>query len=303
VPAKNACPPPSANAIRRTWGSDHREIGSLKTTPSRPGAQAGGADYAQFAAESAVPCGPLVGMYARRHVRLRPRDARHRDVPAPGPRIGAIPLLVRRVRAPRPDVPQTRRPVLRPYLRGAPDPARRPLGLAAPGLRQGRPRSCTLTTQDLRSLRTCRDAAPFVTAKGRLIDWVNPALAPGPASCSPSGRSVAVADYIERYTFRESQVENADVARTLVCRARARRARARCSAIAAERPAPPSRSRLADAGGLGRHLPAAGALHYRGPGLAPCAPPSWSARRARRGGPRRARGPSDRGRSSRGRAE
>lgn len=70
-----------------------------------------------------------------------------------------------------------------------------------------------LTTQDLRSLGPGQGtAAAFVTAKGRLIDWVTLHVLENHLLClTGPGRSVAVADYIDRYTFREEvKVQIAD---------------------------------------------------------------------------------------------
>ena len=70
-----------------------------------------------------------------------------------------------------------------------------------------------LTTQDIRSLAPGQGtAAAFLTAKGRLIDWVTLHVLEGRILClTGAGRSHAVADYIDRYTFREEvRVENAD---------------------------------------------------------------------------------------------
>ncbi len=70
-----------------------------------------------------------------------------------------------------------------------------------------------LTTQDVRSLGPGQGtAAAFVTAKGRLIDWVTLHSLEDRLLClTGPGRSIAVADYIDRYTFREEvKVENAD---------------------------------------------------------------------------------------------
>jgi tRNA-modifying protein YgfZ len=70
-----------------------------------------------------------------------------------------------------------------------------------------------LTTQDISSLKQGQGtAAAFVTAKGRLIDWVTLHSLDERLLCLTSpGRSTAVADYIDRYTFREAvRVENAD---------------------------------------------------------------------------------------------
>jgi len=62
-----------------------------------------------------------------------------------------------------------------------------------------------LTTQDLRSLGPGQGAATvFVTAKGRLVDWVTTHALEDRLLClTGPGRSRAVADYIQRYTFRE----------------------------------------------------------------------------------------------------
>ena len=70
-----------------------------------------------------------------------------------------------------------------------------------------------LSTQDLRSLAPGQGtAAVFVTAKGRIIDWVTLHALEGRLLClTGPGRSPAVAAYIERYTFREEvTVESAD---------------------------------------------------------------------------------------------
>ena len=127
-----------------------------------------------------------------------------------------------------------------------------------------------LTTQDLRSLGTWQGtAAAFVTAKGRLIDWVILHSLPDRLLClTGPGRSVAVADYIERYTFREEvKVENADRSHGTLglfgARARERVARL-FGESAAERPLHhPVAIRLADAEGvLARTFPLAGGGYH-----------------------------------------
>jgi folate-binding protein YgfZ len=62
-----------------------------------------------------------------------------------------------------------------------------------------------LTTNDIRSLEPGQGtAAVFVTGKGRLIDLVTFHRLPGRLLClTGKGRSAVVAEYIDRFTFRE----------------------------------------------------------------------------------------------------
>jgi len=123
-----------------------------------------------------------------------------------------------------------------------------------------------LTTQDVRSLGPGQGtAAAFVTAKGRIIDWVTlHCLDDGLLCLTGPGRSGAVADYIDRYTFREEvRVESADRSHGTLGLFGAR-ARDRIAGLfggpAAERPLhQPVRVRLAEAEAiLARTFPLAG---------------------------------------------
>jgi tRNA-modifying protein YgfZ len=127
-----------------------------------------------------------------------------------------------------------------------------------------------LTTQDLRSLGAWQGTtAAFLTAKGRLIDWVILHSLPDRILClTGPGQSAAVADYIDRFTFREEvRVENADRSHGTLglfgARARERVARL-FGGPAAERPLhDPVPIRLADAEGvLARTFPLAGGGYH-----------------------------------------
>jgi len=123
-----------------------------------------------------------------------------------------------------------------------------------------------LTTQDIRSLGPGQGtAAAFVTAKGRIIDWVTLHSLDDRILClTGPRRSIAVADYIDRYTFREEvRVENADASHGTLglfgARARERVARLFGEAVAQRPLHHPVQIRLADAEAvLARTFPLAG---------------------------------------------